>query len=272
MTRTKTIIGALALCVLLICALAGASASASPGLTAVECVKQGAGSNFSTSECATPTEEGNFETVAIANGVKTNVTASTTGGQPVALRIRPIFGTHFTVVCENDELVGATVENSEPKAGEHKIVGTATRETYLNCHAVLESKESRYCAVQGITAPGGAGMISTRELKGETTNVEHKILVVPAPEAGGEFTSFQVLSKGKNPKTENECWTTSTINVVIKGGVEGEVDTTNHAHLTFTEANNGEGLNGTGLTVKYIDTTGGISASTGAVIGAQTFT
>ena len=84
MTRPKSIIGALVLCALSICAFAASSASAS-GLTAVTCEEKGAGGHYNTAACATPEVAGNFETKALPLNTATEVTATSTEGEP-ALR------------------------------------------------------------------------------------------------------------------------------------------------------------------------------------------
>jgi hypothetical protein len=272
MTRTKSIIGALALCTLSICAFATASASAA-GLTAVECTNVGAGHAYNTSACVTPATAGNFETVAIPLNSSTNVPTPTSTEIEPALRVT-LGGLSFTVICEKGTPFSLSAKNVEPTAGQHKIVDLALRGIYEKCHGVLKANEAKYCAVEGITEPVGEGKITTTELEGETTGVEHLVKVKPVAAAGGVFAEFKILGKGGSkqvPPTENECFVPAgkPILVKVEGSVEGEVNTSNHAHLTFTEANNGANLKVGGNVAKYVDTIGG---TTGTVVGAQTFT
>jgi hypothetical protein len=265
MTRTKSIIGALALCALAVCAFAAASASASE-LTAVTC-KEVASGAYNNSHCETPKAPGKFETEAIPVGTTTSVDG-TSVGEPI-LRAT-IGGLNVTVMCESGKIEGGSVKNEEPSAGKHKISSTATRDTYEGCETVLKANEARWCKVEEVTGPtpGTIGMISTVALKSETTGVEHKVKV--SPSAGEVFTKFNVLNKTKGG---NECPFGTDVAVEVKGSVEGEASTTKHSHLTFTEANNGAGLTVGGNPAKYIDTViGNMAGEPGTTVGAETFT
>ena len=178
----------------------------------------------------------------------------------------------MTILCGGSELVGAKITNKETAAGKHEIEGTAERDTYTNCHAVLKANEARKCVVEEVVGPnaGTIGMISTNPLKGLTTGVEHKVKVEPA--AAGVLTSFVIKKKGTKLETENECFLNANLPIEITGSVEGEANTTNHAHLTFTAANNGTLLKANGAIMNYLDTVGGVMKGTTNVVGAQTFT
>ena len=260
MTRTKSIIGSLVLCALAICAFAAASASASE-LTAVACENVGAGGKYNTSACATPEVAGNFETKALALNTATEVTAKSTEAEPM-LRAT-LGGSAVTIQCTASELVGAKITNRETAAGKHEIETTATENKYTGCKAVLKANEARNCLVEG----SAVGTISTKGLKGLTTGVEHKVKFSPAE--GELFAKFTILNKAKGGV---ECPFAADVVVEVKGSVEGEANTTNHAHLTFTEANNGTALKANGGTANYIDTVGGVMKATTTVVGAQTFT
>ena len=265
-SRGKVLISALALCALAVYAFAAVSASASE-LTAVTCEKVGPGGHYNTSQCATPEVSGEFETKAIPVNTTTEVTGSATEIEPT-LRAT-IGGSAVTVVCASTEIVGATVTNREPSAGKHTIEGTATRTTFTGCKAVLKANEARSCLVEEVTGPtpGTKGMISTTAIKGTSTGVEHKGKVSPAE--GELFTKFTILNKAKGGV---ECPFVADVAVEVKGSVEGEANTTNHAHATFTEANNGTALKANGGTANYLTTVGGVMAGTTTVVGAQTFT
>jgi hypothetical protein len=267
MTRTKSIIGALALCALSICAFAAASASAAPELTAVTC-KEKVGGKYNTSHCETPGVAGNFETVALPLNETTEVTAKSTETEP-ALRAT-IAGAKVTIKCSGSESVGAFVANTEPSAGKHTISTKVTRVTYSNCHAYLASNEARFCSVKGVTEPGGSGMISTTALKASTTGVNHQTKT--EPQVGTEFAKFTIEKAGSTPETEKECFFPNDVPVSVTGSVEGEANTTKHGHKTYTEANNGMGLKANGVTANYIDTVGGFMKDTQNTVGAETFT
>ena len=273
-SRGKVLISTLALCALAVCAFGAAGASASE-LTAVACENVGAGGHYNTSQCATPEVSGNFETRALALNAPTEVTAATTGaggeGEVPTLRLTA-GGVTMTIICGSSELVGAKITNKETAAGKHEIEGTAERDTYSNCHAVLKANEARKCVIEEVTGPnpGTHGMISTNPLKALTTGVEHRVKVEPV--SAGTFTEFKIKKKGTTPETENECFLNVDLVVVLTGSVEGEANTTNHAHLTFTVANNGTALKASGAVANYLDTVGGVMKGTTNVVGAQTFT
>jgi hypothetical protein len=88
-----------------------------------------------------------------------------------------IGGLNLTIKCSSTETVEPTIVNREPSAGKHTIEGTSTRTTYVGCHAMLKSKETRTCAVEEVTGlnPGMLGMISTNALEGATTGVERRL-------------------------------------------------------------------------------------------------
>jgi hypothetical protein len=272
MTRTKSIIGALALCAVSICAFAAVSASAAEELTAVTC-KEKVGGKYKTNHCETPAEGSGFETEVIPLNETTEVTAKTVEKSEPALRAT-IAGAKVTIKCASSELIGASIKNKEPSAGKHTIETTATRNTYSNCHAYLKENETRRCVVEGVTAPGGLGMISTTALKGTTIapsgEAKHRVKV--EPQTGTEFAKFTIKKEKTEPETEKECFFGSDVTVTVTGSVEGECDTEKHSHLTFKETNNGTALKANGATANYIDTVVGNMAGGGTTVGAETFT
>jgi hypothetical protein len=268
-SQGRAIGGALALCALSICAFAATSAAAAE-LTAVTCVEVEAGTgNYSNSHCATPkVEKSNFETKVLPLNTTTQVTGGSTEEEP-ALR-GTIAGASITIKCSSTETIEPAIVNREPTTGKHTIEYTSVRTTYLNCHASLKANEARFCMIEGTTEPGGEGMISTTALKGSTTGVNHQVKVEPA--TGTEFTKFTIKKAGTKPATENMCFFGNDVPVSIIGSIEGEVNTTNHSHVTFTEANNGTGIKANGVAAKYLATIGGTMAFTSNTVGAETFT
>jgi hypothetical protein len=260
MTRTKSIIGALALCAVSICAFAAASASASE-LTAVTCKKEGLGNT--NSHCATGTE-GEYKTVAIPKDTTTAIEGTTTGGEKPTLR-GTVGGLNVTISCETGHLTEAWVENKETSAGKHEAIGGGML-TYTNCEAMLKSKESRTCKVEEITGGGvEKGMIATTTLKSNTTGTEHQVLFQPA--SGTIFSEFNILPEG------TECPFGAKVKVTVEGSVECEANTETHSHLTCTEANNGTALKANGGAAKYIDTVGAnMVGEPETTVGATTFT
>ena len=237
-------------------------------LTAVTCENKGAGARYSSAKCETPEAPGNFETTALPLNTTKAVEGGSTGAEPTLRAV--LAGTSFTVMCSASQLVGAWVKDVEPAAGAHKVESGGSL-TYTGCHAALKANETRTCAIEEVTGGGGAiGMISTSQLKAET-GVEHRVKVESA--AGEGLTEFRIKPKGSVPAEEHECFFNVAFSINIAGTIQGEVNTTNHSHLTFTEANNGSFVKASGLPVTYIDTIGGsIAGQPGVPVGAQTFT
>lgn len=275
MTRSKSIIGALVLCALAICAFGAANASA-VGMTAVECqeVSPGTG-HYNTSHCVTPEVPGNFETVALPlntskelQGTSTNAT----GGPEPSKLTAVLGGLNVIVTCAVAHSTGS-VTNVEVGT-EHKAHGTNTVITYTECHTVLASNPAKTCNVSGTTGGVGAGKIQTRPLT-STTGAEHKIKFEPETleEAKAIFTKFSILTTG------TECFFKTAVAVTVEGSVEGEASTTTHSHVTLTEANNGLLLKANGATAHYVGTNGAWTPATEKeveegkqkTVGLQTF-
>jgi hypothetical protein len=165
-------------------------------------------------------------------------------------------------------VVGGLVKNEE-SGGVMKVTGTATRVTYTGCRAALKANEARWCPIEEVSGPnsGTIGMISTTALKLTTTGVEHRVKI--EPQEGTTLADFTILEKNKGG---NECPFSSDNSWEVAGALEGEVNTTSHSHLTFTEANNGTGLKaGGGVAVKYLGTVGFNMKGAETTVGAQTF-
>ena len=260
-SRGKVLISTLALCALVACAFAAAGASASE-LTAATCVKAAGGVGpYNTSQCATPGVSGEFETKALPLNTETEVTGAATEIEPM-LRAT-LGGSAVTVQCSKTEGINVKITNRETAAGKHEAEYTSASTVFTGCKAVLKANEARNCLVEG----SAMGTISTTALKGLTTGVEHRVKIAPAE--GELFTKFTILNKAKGGI---ECPFSSDVAVEVKGLVEGEANTNNHAHVTFTEANNGTALKVNGGTASLLDTIGGVMKGTTTVIGVQTFT
>ena len=259
-SRGKVLISTLALCALAVCAFGAAGASASE-LTAVACENVQAGSHYNTSQCATPAVGGTFETRSLALNTETEVTAKSTEIEPM-LRAT-LGGSAVTIICASSELAGSKVTNRETATGKHEVEYTTTSGEFTGCKAVLKANEARSCLVEG----SAVGTIKTAALKGLTTGVEHKLKL--SPQEGELFVKFTILNKAKGGV---ECPFAADVPVEVKGSVEGEANTENHAHSTFTEANNGTALKANGGTANFLCTYGGVMKGTTTVVGMQTFT
>jgi len=242
--RARTVLGALVLCALAISAFGAASASASGGLTAVECVKVAPNHQFSTSKCATSEGEGEFETVAIKAGVKKEVEGIATrslpeGGHglgntenPVAVFHASAGGVLITVTCGKGASTGGSIENKvDEKTGEMQIHGTGATATYSECHASLESSPTKICNVQGTNPATAVGEIKTNKTTG-ISGPEHKVTI--KPESGETFTEFKILKKGTGGGSEN-CFTGSDLPIKVTGQATGTANTETHSHLTINE-------------------------------------
>jgi hypothetical protein len=267
-SRRGTVVAALVLCAVSMWGFAAAGASAE-SLTAVTCKETAGTGTYNNPHCETPKVLlGNFDTAALPLNTTTEVEGTSTELTPTVRAT--IAGVNITIVCETGHVIGGSVKNEEPR-GKMVSNGTATRETYTGCHAVLKANEARFCAVEEVTGPnpGTIGMISTTPLKGAPTGVGHQVKIEPQVET--LLSKFNILKKGSVPGTEKECFYNVTVPAQANGSVEGEVSTSKHSHLTFTEANNGENFTINGAKAKYLDTVGFNMSGTETTVGAETF-
>ena len=276
-SRSRTLLGALLLCAVSICAFAAASASAT-GLTAVQCEQVAAGTGkYNNSHCTTPQSPGNFETVVIPKNTKKEVegtdtrtkTAGEGGGHGLGETAKPVTVLHFTgvgvsitVTCGTGNATGGSLENLE---GPNRIVTTGASVTWTECHASPKTEPTRSCKVQG-TAPAEPENAIKTNPSTATTGPDHKIVVKPTE--GGTFTKFNVL--GASTPT---CFTSATIGVTVTGELWGRADTTTHSHLTFDEVSNaGSPFRANGNVASITETvTGFTKGNKEATVGAETF-
>jgi hypothetical protein len=275
MTRSKSIIGALVLCAVSICAFAAASASAT-GLTAVQCEKVASG-KYNNSHCTTPQSPGEFETVAIPEntskeieGTDTREITKTEHGlgstaNPVAVFHSTFIGIATTVTCGTGNTTGGKLENVE-EGGEMKIKTTGSSVTWTECHASPKTEPTRSCKVQGTAPAEPENAIKTNPLT-STTGPEHKVVIKPVE--GATFTKFKVL--GNSTPT---CFTPINVEVTVAGGEAwGRANTETHSHLTLDEASNaGSPLTANGNAASQTETvTGFTKGNKEATVGAETF-
>ncbi len=259
MTRSKSILGALALCALSLCAFGAVNASAAQ-LTAVTCVEVGPNEGqYNNAQCETPKQQGNYETKAIPLKETTEVTGSSVGN---AVLKGVVAFLNVEITCEETGVTGH-VTNTEPKIGEHVITGSKIFIDYKKCHASLQSDTTKKCEVESITGtPNVKGTVATNELQ-STTTTEHNIKFEPVA-AGGAFAEFKILKTGECP--------IPTTTVKVTGSVIGVANTTKHDHITFTPATNGGLLKANGGAASYEGTNTGVMKGTPNRVGAQTFT
>jgi len=263
MTYSKSIIGALVLCALSLCAFGAASASATVGLTAVECVEVAPGTgSFSTNHCETPeTAGGSFKTVALPLNESKE-------GEGEAVGTTILHGTvalsEITITCGKAHATGK-ITNVTPEGNTKEMQGHGTEghSTYEECEAHLKSKTAaeEACQVEAITGALGKGKIQTTTLTA-TTGPEHKITY--KPEVGTTFTEFNILAE----KATTQACSLPKAKVTLTGEIIGKVNTENHSHVTFT----GEGsLKANGAAATATGTaTGYTKGNKEAVLGGTT--
>jgi hypothetical protein len=270
MTRSKSIIGALVLCALALCAFGAASASATVGLTAVECeeVKAGAG-NYTTSVCETPkVSASNFETVAFALNTPKEVEGTSVANAEGfgAVLTGTIALAKVDISCTSSTSTGK-VTNVTPEGAtkEMKIEGTATVTHYTGCTARLSADtgvNKEACKVKAITGGQGEGKITTTELK-SITSAEHVITLEPT--TGTTFSEFEVLNVAETGKT---C-SLPTTKVTVTGKAAATANTEKHSHVTFTTG--GTALRANGAAATYAATYAGHTKEAPTkVVGAMT--
>jgi len=227
MTRSKSIIGALVLCALSLCAFGAANASAAIGLTAVECAEVGETSGkFNNSHCETPESPGAFETVAFTLNESKEIEGDAVGMTTLHMRSGL---TETTVTCGKAHLTGK-VTNVTPEGNtkEMQAHGTETVITYEECEAHLQSRTAaeEACKVEGISGGVGVGKIQMGKITA-TTGPEHKITY--KPESGSTFTEFNILPI----KATTQACVLPNAKVVLVGEIIAQVSTERHSHVTF---------------------------------------
>jgi hypothetical protein len=236
--RARTTLGALVLYALALSAFGAATAAASGGLTAVECVEF-PGGRFESSHCLTNGKEGNFETVAIKPGVKKEVEGTATRevsetqhelgstANPVAVFHSIVGGIAVTVTCGKANSTGGKVENKV--VGTEMVVhGTEAVVTYGECHASKETEPAAICTVQGTAPPTAVGEIKTNKTTG-ISGPEHSVTVKPEEGEATAFTEFKILASGA------PCFTAAALSVKVTGHATGTANTKTHSHLTIKE-------------------------------------
>jgi hypothetical protein len=281
MKRYKSIIGALVLCALSICAFAAASASAE-GLTAVECKEVGTGNgNYNSNHCTTPKNVGGkYDTRVITGaleveGKDTRVINKETGEHglgstenPVAVfHAQSLGGLEITVTCGKGNITGGTIENIAGPP-EMRIHTTGAVATWSECHAAPRTKPTRTCAVQSHEPEEPVGSIKTNKLTA-TTGENHKV-TIEAEEVGKPITKFEIIGGS----TAGACIFAlgTNVTITVTGKAVARADTTTHSHLTFDEVSNKEGtLEINGFPATQTETvTGFKKGNEEATIGAET--
>ena len=277
-SRARTIGAALMLCALSICAFGAANASA-VGLTAVKCVKEAGVHKYNSAECLTPAVSGEFETVALAKGVTTEIEGQATTNEhglgktneaepakstKVALFKATASGLAIEVTCSKATLTG-NVTNEEVPPPTHFAHGTNGVVTYTECHASLQSDTTKACKVQGTAPATAVGEIKTNPLTSINIGTEHTVEI--KPEGALPFTAFNII-KESTPK----CFTKANLPVSVAGSVNAIANTTTHSHLTLEPATNGSKFLSNGAAASYESTQQGwMKGAPTELVGAETF-
>lgn len=280
MTRSKSIIGALLLCALSICAFGASSASAvgEHGLTAVKCVEVGAGNGkFNNSNCFTPESAGGaWDTVELAEGVSTEVEGKATKfnthetgntENPVAMFKGVAGGFEITVTCGKAAIAGKVTNVLEGTT--HRAHGTEGVVTYTECHESKTNEPTKICKVQGTEPAGAVGEIKTNKLTTTNIGVHHEVEIKPEA-VGGAFVKFNVLKR--DAETPN-CVPTVNVAVSVTGSVIANAETSTHSHLTITTGVGEANFKANGAAAQYQSTqTGWMKGNEAEPVGLTTVT
>lgn len=249
MTRRKSILGALVLCALAVCAFGAASASAT-GLTAYTCTEGVGKPQYKDSHCLEGDETGAFTTKEITQETETTVTGEavpTEGGVPTAQLKGKVALTEIEVTCNAVMTESGTLKNVN--AATMRVDGKNITIHYTECHASLAANTEKKCTVKNKGAPENVGTITTNALKSTTefNATEHFVKFEPEA-AGGAFAEFFI---------ENGFGTCPAAligqKVVVSGSARGRVPAARHSHLQF-DATSGSVLNANGGAATYTAT------------------
>ena len=264
MTRRKSVLGALVLCALSLCAFGAANASAE-GLTAFTCTEGTTGERFSDAHCLTPSAGGEFHTEAVPAGTVTEVTgeAVTSGGTKPTLTATLAL-VKVEIICNAMMTEGGTLEN---QAGPPmKVVGAGILLHYTECEAQLASDHTKKCEIENKTGNTNKGTITTTTLKSSTSfegTASHFATFEPV--AGTTFTQFKLL------QTAGSTCPTALVGIepIVTGSARGQIPTTMHSHITFEGQAGGKLIVG-GQKAEYMATHSVVMSGTTKTIGLKT--
>jgi len=251
MTRGSSTLAALVLCVAGLCVVGAASASATVGLTAVECeeVVPGTG-RFNTSHCETPETVGNSETVAFPLNVSKEIEGDAVGTTVFHMTVAL---SATTVTCTKAHFTGK-VTNVTPSGSGAEMQAHATEVVtkYSECEAHLSVKTGteEACQIESISGTAGQkGVIETTKMTW-TTGPEHKLTFKHEGEATA-LMEFNVLAE----KATGVPCSLPKSKTTITGEYTGQASTTKHSHITLSGEGalkaNGAAATLTSTTVTY---------------------
>jgi len=263
MTRGKPLVGGLVLCALLFCSMEAASASAAT-LTAVKCVKVGAGKKYANANCSTPAGGGEYETVPLEEITEIEQVATTneakfgSTAKPVVVMEGTVGGAAVVITCGAAKGTGQ-LTNAE---GETPVHGSELVFKYSECHASPKNKPTMICTVKGTAPVTEVGELETEPLT-TTVGPEHNVTLEPSE--GTTFTKFNILGAGA------PCFTSKNLGVTVGGTLVGLASTETHSHLTFNATTNGATFEFNGAKATYESTeTGWMKGNEAETVGLMT--
>jgi hypothetical protein len=254
MTRSKSIIGALVLCALAVCAFGAASASAvegEKGLTAAECKKVGVGNEFNSGQCITGAGSGEFATVPFEGTKEIEATVTQNSHklgnteEPVAKFMGTSGGIAVTVTCGKGKITGK-VTNTLEGTEIHRAHGTENVVTYEECHVSKTTDTTKQCKVK--QAGQVAGTLVTNSLTTTNVGVHHEVTIEPTT-PNTVFVEFEI-EKSSTPT----CFTVVNLPIKVTGKVKADANTETHNHITLTTTTNGPDFKANGAEAMYEST------------------
>jgi hypothetical protein len=258
LSRHKSILGALVLCGISLCAVA-ASASAS-GSTAYTCKEAVGTPQYADSTCETESATGKFATIEIPFETTTEVTGEAVGSSTLTGTIAL---TKVNIVCTSAPSSG-DVKNILT-SGEMQAHGTGTVIDYSGCSAGPAAKPG-VCEVEDlISGKGTKGTILTNPLTSVTSSSGTEHFVTFSPQTVGDpFAKFKLLQK------TTECPAALVgVTVTVTGSARGVIPAAKHSHITFSGTVGGA-LKANGSAAEYTGTNRGVMAGTSNRIGIKT--
>jgi hypothetical protein len=193
MIGRRSVVGLSLLCALAVCALAASGASAAGGTTLVTCKKGGTTLDFKAnaageSHCSSTDKvtpgTGTYSHFKVERGVATTLSGSNAGtanetkeATPATL-VSTIAGVELDINCPTVVSTGS-IENTEPTAETHKIVGSGIVVIFSGCE--LKKPVGQECKIK-------EGKITTNSLKSESVEDTEKF----TPTSGTTFGTFTI--------------------------------------------------------------------------------
>jgi hypothetical protein len=261
MKRSKTILGALVLCVLSLCAFGAVSASAE-GLTAFVCTEGKGSPRFSDSHCETESPEGEFTTKAIPAEEATEFTGESVG--EVHLKATVALS-KVVITCKSTMTESGVIKNIE-EGGVMRAHGTNAVQHYTECAASLQSNPEKKCDIENEIGNKNVGTIRTNPVTAITSFNATEHFVTVEPETAGEpFAKFKIIQNAAGTCPATLVGVPNT----ITGRARGVIPIAKPTHVTVSGTAGGE-LKDNGGVVEVEATTRGRRKGNEETIAART--